>query len=90
MKTHRLVHITEATPLEGRRIRLASDDGSSGEVDLAPLLKGSVFEDVRTNDEIFRAVTIDPVARTIVWPNGADLDPCVLHDLAAEKPTAVS
>jgi len=90
MKTHRLVHITDVEPLEGRRLKLSFDDGSSGVVDLAPLLKGPVFEEIRERDDVFRQVGIDPVARTIVWPNGADLDPCVLHDLAVGESSAAS
>ncbi|MDQ2760637.1 MAG: DUF2442 domain-containing protein [Actinomycetota bacterium] len=29
--------------------------------------------------EFFRRVRVDPELRTIVWPNGFDLDPDVLH-----------
>jgi len=28
---------------------------------------------------VFRQVRVDPELRTIVWPNGFDLDPDVLH-----------
>ena len=31
------------------------------------------------NDASFAEVTIDPVAGTLSWPNGIDLDPDVLH-----------
>jgi hypothetical protein len=28
---------------------------------------------------VFSLVAVDPVAGTVVWPNGVDLDPDVLH-----------
>ena len=39
---------------------------------------GGVFE--RLSDPAFFAqVAVDPVAGTLAWPNGVDLDPDVLH-----------
>lgn len=29
--------------------------------------------------ELFAKAAIDPVAHTLVWPNGADFDPATLH-----------
>jgi hypothetical protein len=29
--------------------------------------------------DLFRQVAVDPELGTIVWPNGADMDPDVLH-----------
>jgi hypothetical protein len=31
------------------------------------------------NPALFRQVTVDPQLGTIVWPNGADVDPDVLY-----------
>jgi hypothetical protein len=31
-------------------------------------------------DGLFNAVEIDADAHTLVWPNGADFDPAILHD----------
>jgi hypothetical protein len=47
-----------------------------------------MFEPLRDLDE-FRKVAVDRELGTIVWPNGADLDPDVLHgDQAPVEPTA--
>ena len=36
-------------------------------------------EEIATNDDMFNEVRVDPEIGTITWPNGADLDPDVLH-----------
>jgi hypothetical protein len=71
-----LVRIRKATPLEGRRLRLHLTDGRIVERDVAPLITGPVFEEVRASDDVFRGVRIE--GGTVVWPNGADLCPDVL------------
>jgi hypothetical protein len=38
-----------------------------------------VFEPLRQDQQLFRQVRVDPELGTIVWPNGADMDPDVLH-----------
>lgn len=65
------------------RVRLAFTDGSSGAVDLAPFVavKGGVFAALQDAD-FFARVTVDRDAGTIVWPNGADIDPDVLYEAA--------
>jgi hypothetical protein len=41
-------------------------------------LHGPVFEPL-TNPDFFAQVHVDEELGTVVWPNGADLDPLVLH-----------
>ena len=54
-------------------------DGTAGEVDLSKELWGEVFEPLR-DPAYFKNFVLDPVARTLVWPNGADFAPEFLHD----------
>jgi hypothetical protein len=70
---------TSVEVIQGRTVRLGFSDGSLRLVDLAPFLWGPALECLATDDALFGAVALDPVAGTIVWPNGADLDPDVLH-----------
>jgi hypothetical protein len=77
-----LIRITSVEVLDGFRIRLGFTDGTEGEVDLAPYLGRGVFEPLTRDRALFEAVRVDPELRTIVWPNGADMDPDVLYDLA--------
>jgi len=75
-----LVDVVEVEVLEPYRLRLRFDDGLTGEVDVARLVSfDGVFEPLKV-PEVFAAVRVDPELGTIVWPNGADLDPVVLHD----------
>jgi Protein of unknown function (DUF2442) len=77
------IRIETVEPLDGYVLRLGFSDGSARDVDLEPELWGPVFEPLRDR-EVFRAVVVDDELGTIVWPNGADMDPDVLHgDLRA-------
>jgi hypothetical protein len=70
--------------LGGYRLRLTFADGLVGDVDLSDRLAGSVgpiFEPLR-DVRYFAQVGVDEEIGTIVWPNGADLAPDVLHEQA--------
>ena len=87
MSVRKIVRITEARPQEGRRLALAFDDGASGVADVSRLLVGPVFEKIRRSDEAFARVTLDGYGG-IARPNGADLDPLVLYELATSETAA--
>jgi len=70
------VRIQGVVPLEGYRLRLTLTDGSVIERDISALLNGPVFEPIKNDPALFRAVRVE--AGTVVWPNGADLCPDVL------------
>ena len=61
-------------------VRLGLTDGRMKSVNLEKYLKGPIFEPIRDNPAEFAKVYVDPRAGTIVWPNGADIDPDVLCD----------
>ena len=77
-----LVHVTSVEVLGGFRLRMRFDDGSSRDCDVEELLRGPVFEPLLKDPDLFRRVRVDHELGTIVWPNGADLDPVVLHGSA--------
>jgi hypothetical protein len=74
-----LVRIRGVKPLEGFLVHLEFTDGSARTVDLEPYLHGPVFAPIRDDVQFFRSVRVDPEAETIVWSNGADIDPDVLY-----------
>ena len=76
---HPIYRIVSAKALGGYRIRVSFDDGSARELDLEPVLHGELYGPLR-DPALFAAVEIDPEVHTLVWPNGADFDPAVLHD----------
>ncbi len=74
-----MVFIRSVKPLENFVVRLVFSDGQQKDVDLEPLLRGPIFEPLLRDPELFRAVKVDEELGTIVWPNGADMDPDVLY-----------
>jgi hypothetical protein len=82
-----MVDITEVEVLHDRVVRLRFSDGNERTIDLAPFLWGPEFEDIADSDDLFAEVRGDVGTGTIAWPNGADLDPDVLHgDFEPAKP----
>ena len=73
-----MVRIRSVEPIGGFRVRLFLTDGSHREIDLGPYLNSPVFEAIRTDPAVFLSVRVDEELGTIVWPNGADIDPDVL------------
>lgn len=70
------VGVTGQVPVEVwrcHRRHLRSDPGAT-----LSLQMGSMFAPLRDPD-VFRQVAVDNELGTIVWPNGADMDPDVLH-----------
>ncbi len=79
----------DAVELAGpHSLALRFNDGVSRRVNLLPELEGSVFEPLR-DPEYFSRVVLDPVAGTVVWPNGADFAPEFLRELPEEKAARV-
>lgn len=72
------VRVTSVKVLGHYRLQLGFSDGSSRDVNLVGKLRGPVFEPL-TDPEFFAQVRVDDELGTVVWPNGADLDPLVLH-----------
>jgi hypothetical protein len=72
------VRVISVQVLGHYRLRLGFSDGGSRDVDLTGALHGPVFEPL-TDPAFFAQVHVDEELGTIVWPNGADLDPLVLH-----------
>ena len=75
----KLVRVKSVEPLENFVVALEFTDGTKRDIDLEPFLRGKIFEFLRNNQAAFRAVKVDRRMGTIVWENGADIDPDVLY-----------
>ena len=82
---HPIFRVTNKELLGGYRIRVSFDDGTMQVIDLEPVLEGEIYGPLR-DPEVFSSVEIDPEVHTLVWPNGADFDPAILHDWPDHEP----
>ncbi len=89
-----MIEVRSVRPLEKFRVLLEFSNGEQKVVDLEPLLRGPIFEPIRQDPDLFRSVRVDEELGTIVWENGADIDPDVLYGthipvwMEAEAPVA--
>ena len=81
-----LTDIVEVRTVGGLRLFLRFADGTSGEIDLETMLSfDGVFAPLR-DPTYFARVQVNPDLGTIVWANGADLCPDVLHQRVTGQP----
>lgn len=77
-----LPRIAEAVPLEGRKVRVTFDGGSSKVVDLAPALASRrVYIPLREDDDLFRTLRVSEYRNAIEWDGGLDFSAVWLDKL---------
>ena len=82
--------VIEVRALGGHRVWLRFEDGVEGELDLDKLIDfHGVFAPLEDEHE-FAKVHVNREIGTIVWPNGADLDPDVLYSAVTREPIATA
>lgn len=79
MSAHPIFEVRAVNVIRDYVLRVRFDDDTEQTIDLEPILEGELFGPLR-DPRVFRSVSIDPEAHTLVWPNGADFDPATLHD----------
>lgn len=75
-----ILHILEAELAGPTSLVVRFNDGCSATVDLRPLLTGPVFVPL-LDPNVFAKFVVDPVCKTVCWPNGADLAPEAIRSL---------
>jgi len=79
---HRVFSFQKVAPFT---LRVKFDDGTSQIIDFRPVLKGELYGPLQ-EPALFDQVRIDPEVHTLVWPNGADFDPAILHNWSESSP----
>ena len=83
---HRIVSFEKLAPFT---LRVQFDDGTSQIIDFRPVLKGDLYGPLQ-DAILFDQVRIDPEVHTLVWPNGADFDPAILHNWPESSPALMA
>lgn len=76
---HEIHRVASFEKLAAFTLRVEFADGTSQTIDFLPILKGELYGPLQ-NPVLFDQVSIDPEVHTLVWPNGADFDPAILHN----------
>lgn len=76
---HLLSRVQDFAIVAAYTLRVTFDDGTEQTIDFEPVLRGDRYGPLR-DEPLFRRVQLDPEVHTLVWSNGADFDPAVLHE----------
>jgi hypothetical protein len=60
-------------------LRVEFDDHTEQVINFEPVLYGEVYSPLREK-RVFEQVVLDEETHTLVWLNGADFDPWMLHE----------
>lgn len=80
-----LKDIVEVQALAGHQLHVRFEDNVEGVVDVAHLVQFTGVFALLAGHDYFARVRADPETGTVVWPNGADLDPDVLYALVTNQ-----
>ena len=64
------VRIRAVAPMNGFWVHLEFTNNTRRDVDLAPFLRGPIFEPLRRDMVLFCRVRVDERMKTLVWENG--------------------
>ncbi len=81
---HEIVRVTSLKVVAPYTLELTFDDSVKKVINFEPVLHGEMYSPL-CDVNVFNSVRIDPEVYTIVWSNGADFDPAILHDWEDHK-----
>ncbi len=77
--SHTLYEVTNFEIVASYTLKVWFDDNSMQEINFEPVLYDEMFSPLRDLN-VFNQVRLDTELHTLVWPNGADFDPWMLHE----------
>lgn len=77
------MRVKEVKYLDGYKLRILFNDNKTKVVDLEKELWGPMFEPLK-DINFFKRVSVDQDHITIIWPNGVDFSPDILHEMGKE------
>lgn len=77
--SHKLYKVLNYKLLDRYTVWVKVDDESEQIINFEPVLYEKMWGALR-DPVLFQQVSIDPIARTLTWPNGADFDPETLRN----------
>ena len=85
LMSHEIHRVSSFKKVAPYTLHVEFADGTIQVIDFLPVLKGELFGPLQ-NPTIFDQVRLDPEVHTLVWPNGADFDPAILHNWPESGP----
>ena len=82
---HEIYRVSSFQKIAPFTLNIQFDDGTSQDIDFRPVLEGELYGPLQ-DPTLFAQVRIDPEIHTLVWPNGADFDPAILHNWPESGP----
>jgi hypothetical protein len=87
--SHEICRVVSFEKVASFTLKVVFDDGTFQIIDFRPVLKGEMYGPLK-DPALFDQVQIDPEVHTLVWPNGADFDPAILHNWPESSPALKS
>lgn len=75
-----IIVVTKAHYISGHTLSLTFSDGVKAEIDFSDWIEKYPFFEPLKDPDYFRNFSLD--GWTVVWPNGADIAPETLHEIA--------
>jgi len=79
----RIIVVTKGEYVSGRTLALTFSDGIRAEIDFSVWIERYPFFEPLKDADYFRDFSLD--GWTVVWPNGADIAPETLYEIAVKS-----
>jgi hypothetical protein len=76
---HAIHRVTGFEIVAAYTLAVSFADGSTRTINFRPVLAGELYGPLRDRS-LFEQAQVDSEVHTLVWPNGADFEPAILHD----------